>query len=678
MIKIDKLNPFGRMCLSMGMIPSSYAESLTYEEQLIWFCNFLEKQVIPAINNEGLAIEELQNLYTQLKDYVDNYFENLDVQEEINHKLDEMADSGELEEIIGQYLQLAGVLSYNTITNMVNAENIIEGSICYCLGATSYNDGKGGFYKVRTYTTGDIIDDFNIVALEVSDTLIAERMPNYYINLLNKIEDIESNPIYYGADPTGTEDSTTAINNCILANKGKTINFTNGTYLVTSSINLPFKNNEKVSINGNGAKIVASGTITNLFHVGADRTNNEVNDVGFPSYIENLYINCENATVTNAIYNEHGYKDLKLFNLNIYRCLNGVKMGDSSITPHVPCDVLVENCLIYGKGSEYDGVGIIAENTDWNVVMCRIYGFRKGFLINQDGAIDKTQVLLRWENQTGANFDPYERNSETFNTYYEQTMFAEVNTGCYISNSYCDSTYKMLDVKTPKKILLSGSQYFNSRDNVNCDIIDLNTIDNPHINITNCKFYLVKNNSCRIIKTATAGMNNYSNFNIDNIQYENLSRITSTCDIGLSCIPKGHNNINMLANTWYIISCLDNTSANSRCSGNLYINGYPYKLFFEFDGNKNISHIYQINKGSGTNNWIIGCVKYGDTGTLICVKPNSDSNYIKTDFLLQSDYQVNFAHQPINSNDWNESSRLLSDYTNSTPSVTLQLVNVNI
>ena len=39
MIKLDKLNPFGRMCVSMGMIPSSYKESLSYEEQLLWFVN---------------------------------------------------------------------------------------------------------------------------------------------------------------------------------------------------------------------------------------------------------------------------------------------------------------------------------------------------------------------------------------------------------------------------------------------------------------------------------------------------------------------------------------------------------------------------------------------------------------------------------------------------------------
>ena len=66
----------------------------------MWFCNFLQEKVIPAVNNNADALAEVQNLMTQLQEYVDNYFENLDVQEEINNKLDEMAESGELTEII--------------------------------------------------------------------------------------------------------------------------------------------------------------------------------------------------------------------------------------------------------------------------------------------------------------------------------------------------------------------------------------------------------------------------------------------------------------------------------------------------------------------------------------------------------------------------------------------------
>ena len=100
MNKIENLKPFPKFCCSIGYIPTSYKVSMTYEEQLFWLCDFLKNTVIPTVNQNGQAVEELQNLYIELKSYVDNYFENLDVQEEINNKLDEMAQDGTLANII--------------------------------------------------------------------------------------------------------------------------------------------------------------------------------------------------------------------------------------------------------------------------------------------------------------------------------------------------------------------------------------------------------------------------------------------------------------------------------------------------------------------------------------------------------------------------------------------------
>lgn len=97
---ITKLSPFTKFCCTIGNLPSSYMVSLSYEEQLLWLCEYLKKTVIPAINNNAEALEEVQKLFNQLKEYVENYFENLDVQDEINNKLDEMALSGELEDLL--------------------------------------------------------------------------------------------------------------------------------------------------------------------------------------------------------------------------------------------------------------------------------------------------------------------------------------------------------------------------------------------------------------------------------------------------------------------------------------------------------------------------------------------------------------------------------------------------
>ena len=195
--EVKKLRPFTRFIYTIGELPSSYLFSMTYEEQLIWLCNYLATTVIPTVNNNGEAIEELQNLYIQLKEYVDNYFKNLDIQEEINNKLDEMAESGELADIIAQYLEVASILGFDTKADLKNADNLIEGSITRTIGTDTYNDGKGHYYKIRTITSSDIIDDDNILALSQYPTLIAEKIPDYFLNktkedLENEITDLDT------------------------------------------------------------------------------------------------------------------------------------------------------------------------------------------------------------------------------------------------------------------------------------------------------------------------------------------------------------------------------------------------------------------------------------------------------------------------------------------------------
>ena len=101
---ITTLPPFKRMCMTIGELPTSYLETMTYYEMLVWFTEYMKNTIIPTINNNGLAVQELQNKYIELKNFVDNYFDNLDVQEEINNKLDDMAEDGSLTNLIKGYV----------------------------------------------------------------------------------------------------------------------------------------------------------------------------------------------------------------------------------------------------------------------------------------------------------------------------------------------------------------------------------------------------------------------------------------------------------------------------------------------------------------------------------------------------------------------------------------------
>ena len=107
-IESETVRPFRRFCttiMTIGTLPSSYQEAMSYQEMLLWLCDFIENKVIPAFDNNANAITELQNLYIELKSYVDNYFTDLDVQEEINNKLDDMATDGSLGKVMQKYIQ---------------------------------------------------------------------------------------------------------------------------------------------------------------------------------------------------------------------------------------------------------------------------------------------------------------------------------------------------------------------------------------------------------------------------------------------------------------------------------------------------------------------------------------------------------------------------------------------
>lgn len=153
-------------------------------------------KVVAYLNNTNNNVNVLAREVLDIK----NYFDNLDVQEEIDNKLDEMAESGELTDIIAQYLELAGILAYNTLDDLKNAENLNDGSFTKIYGKITYNDGYGAFYKVRLLINTDVIDDDNLVALVNYPTLVAEKMKD---SIIGNIEDLNT---------TNKDDIVSAIN----------------------------------------------------------------------------------------------------------------------------------------------------------------------------------------------------------------------------------------------------------------------------------------------------------------------------------------------------------------------------------------------------------------------------------------------------------------------------------
>ena len=146
-----------------------------HELNLDWLIKTV-KEWSDHVKEYMIKFDNLEEAFNDLKAYIDNYFDNLDVQDEINNKLQDMLESGELEEIIAQFLQSESLIVFNTLSDMVNADNLINGLTTIKLGNTAYNDGDIAIYRIRTLTSGDTIDNYNIVALTNYPTLIAERL----------------------------------------------------------------------------------------------------------------------------------------------------------------------------------------------------------------------------------------------------------------------------------------------------------------------------------------------------------------------------------------------------------------------------------------------------------------------------------------------------------------------
>lgn len=180
-IEVGKLPVITKFIYTLGVLPTSYLMSMTYQEQVTWLYNYLQTQVIPAINTDVEAVQELQTLYELLRTYVNDYFDNLDVQEEINNKLNEMVEDGVLEQIIEQYINSTALWCFDTVSDMKNSTNLINDSYARTLGFNSVNDGGSGVYKIRSIEENETANEMDSIAIGL--TLIAELNVGNSVNL---------------------------------------------------------------------------------------------------------------------------------------------------------------------------------------------------------------------------------------------------------------------------------------------------------------------------------------------------------------------------------------------------------------------------------------------------------------------------------------------------------------
>lgn len=261
----NRLAPLNFRYYCQKVLPAVYDESLSYYELL---CKLTAKvnELIATDNVQNDALTQLTKLVTNLQSYVTHYFDNLDVQTEINNKLDQMAQDDQLTQIIEQFLGTINFFGFQTKADLKAAQNLAAGGFVKTMGSESYQTGDGNYYYIRAKTQSDVPDDNTLVALTNLTTLIAEKIPDYWLNTLNTTVTTLSNNV--GTLSSLNTDEKSSIVGAINWNKSKyneligdlsqletTINSS-----VVGSIN-SLKSNTNIDIGRNTTNI---GTMTNL------------------------------------------------------------------------------------------------------------------------------------------------------------------------------------------------------------------------------------------------------------------------------------------------------------------------------------------------------------------------------------------------------------------------------
>lgn len=290
-------------------------------------------KIIASQNNVGQAVEDFTEKFIVLYNYVHDYFDNLDVQEEINNKLDVMAQDGTLENILLHYVNCARV--YETTVDMIaDAENLVDGQKVNTLGYYNVGD-KGASNFIITDT-----ENSNVYQIDLENGLYATLITTDSVNIKQ-----------FGAVEDGTTDDLTAFQNaisCLTKNNIKNLVLNNKDYLLSAKITF-----NGISIMGNNATIKfnasASADSYPIHCTGNNFIIKDLNiDLGNSSYLaaSMRLQNCNNVKILNGYYS-HAidiYSNNK--NIIVSNIFNGMGLTCRELFTHTTENITFVNCSV--------------------------------------------------------------------------------------------------------------------------------------------------------------------------------------------------------------------------------------------------------------------------------------------------------------------------------------------
>lgn len=548
------VSPFKHLVMTIGELPTTFVESMSYYEAMAWLVNYLEKTVIPTVNNNAAVTEETQKLFIELKEYVDNYFANLDVQEEIDNKLDDMAEAGTLTELITAYLQMKAVLGFDTVSDMASATNVTDGSFARTYGYSVKGDGGGASYFIRTKTEADTPNNTTMIA--VGDD---------YVAILNEFI---PTPEQFGCAGDGTTDDTDKLQALItyLESEHLPLYLTKSygiTSLSISSCHIIGRSGKLIEIDSSEAHnmIEADGDckIEGVRFEGSTlstcvRFNNT--NAGGTCLIEDCYftgnsaeyiaVTRPNSIIKNCIFDNRGYKtthEVRFGTGSDGSIISGCTLYDASgfnIQTYNANNIRISNNEIHNKFYTITAVPAsstltVTVNTADNETQLKRFGVLVDGVINTSASVtnnDNGSYTITFANAVTSS------NTITF-LGWKSLENVNVNGGC--SNIMIDNN--RFDVTGDSNIVV-GNDYIGTLENPKYIQIIGNNLSNAHdagiAIISRCDSCLVSNNE---IRNCSLGCNNAS-YNLgviaNNLKNSTISNnlvvIDNTASQAVACV----------------------------------------------------------------------------------------------------------------------------------------------
>lgn len=249
-------------------------------------------------NVKNLASEWLQTSkewkntekeFNELKTYVINYFANLDVQEEVSKKLDEMMADGSLLDLIATYT----LRVYNTTVEMIADRQAVLGMKIRTIGYNTANDGGGATYKVvanKPSGVSEVLENGLYAELVLEGNIINVRQCGVI-----------------GSNSTNADIIQALLDNVNLDRY--TLYFPSGNYILSHGV---VERHANINIIGDGSMSVITGNFVESI-LKFDTNNLQF----YYMTIKDIAFNCDSVQAASAI-EVYGEENSKYFNLSTF------------------------------------------------------------------------------------------------------------------------------------------------------------------------------------------------------------------------------------------------------------------------------------------------------------------------------------------------------------------------